>query len=89
MEEQLSKNEETIEEGVACSENILRLRELVDKLENDDNSLDESEDTLSEIEKLIKSERSIIKKLKRSDSKLRHYEVICNSILTLISASNG
>jgi hypothetical protein len=64
------------------SDNIKRLRELVDELDQDKNHK-----TLNKIETIIKEERVIINKLKRSDVKIKHYETICSSIMALISTN--
>lgn len=89
MEDQLNKSREKENKAESCNENLEKLRRLVDELEGGEEMSDLSDSTLSDIENVIKSERSIIEKLKKPDSKLRHYELICNSILTLIATTNG
>ena len=67
--------------------NLERLRVLVDTLESQKNDSKEYTYILNEIEDIIKEERKIIGKLKKSDSKIKHYESICASILSVISAT--
>lgn len=67
--------------------NLERLRVLVDTLESQKNDSKEYTCILNEIEDIIKEERKIISKLKKSDSKIKHYESICASILSVISAT--
>ena len=71
---------------MAENDNLMKLRELVKTLETevDDAVYDE---TLKKIESIIKEERSVIGGLKKDASKLRHYESICASILSVISAT--
>jgi len=70
---------------VQQNDNLKKLKELVDSL---DNELHHKEYNLilKDIEKIIKEEKKIINKLQKSDAKLRHYEIICSSILSLIAA---
>jgi hypothetical protein len=65
------------------NENLDKLRELINKLDKSDIIL--YGDTLCNIENLIKKEKKIINNLKRSDTKLKHYEDICSGILSIIS----
>jgi len=69
------------------SANLERLRDLVEQLEKHEMYGVEYNDTVKEIERIIKEERKVICNLKRSDIKIKHYENICESILTLISAN--
>lgn len=69
------------------STNLERLRGLVDELEKHDKYGDDYSNVVKDIERIIKSERKIICKLNKSDSKIKHYENICESILTLIGAN--
>lgn len=70
------------------STNLDRLRDLVDQLEKHDTYGSEYNDTVKEIERIIKEERKVICNLKRSDTKIKHYESICENILTLIGANS-
>lgn len=67
--------------------NLERLRVLVDTLESQKDDTKEYTCILNEIEGIIKEERKIISKLKKSDTKIKHYETICASILSVISAT--
>lgn len=67
-------------------DNLVRLRELVGVLETQEDTFG-YEKTLKEVEGIIKEELKIINNLKKTDSKLRHYETICTSILSVISAT--
>ena len=67
--------------------NLERLRVLVDILESQKDDTKEYTCILNEIEDIIKEERKIIGKLKKSDTKIKHYETICASILSVISAT--
>lgn len=67
--------------------NLERLRVLVDTLESQKDDTKEYTCILNEIEGIIKEERKIIGKLKKSDTKIKHYETICASILSVISAT--
>ena len=67
--------------------NLERLRILVDTLESQKDDTKEYTCILNEIEGIIKEERKIISKLKKSDTKIKHYETICASILSVISAT--
>ena len=64
------------------SDNIKKLHDLIDQLDDIKNH-----STLNEIEKIIKEERKIIDKSKQPTTKIKHYETICSSIMTLISAN--
>lgn len=70
------------------STNLDRLRDLVEQLEKHEIYGVEYNDTVKEIERIIKEERKVICNLKRSDTKIKHYESICESILTLIGANS-
>ena len=65
--------------------NLEKLKILVEQLENNNVTSDEYRYVLKEIENVIKEEKKVICKLKKSESKLEHYETICASILSLIS----
>lgn len=67
--------------------NLERLRVLVDTLESQKDDTKEYTCILNEIEGIIKEERKIIGKLKKSDTKIKHYETICASILSVISST--
>ena len=67
--------------------NLERLRVLVDILESQKDDTKEYTCILNEIEDIIKEERKIISKLKKSDTKIKHYATICASILSVISAT--
>jgi hypothetical protein len=67
------------------SDNIGKLRVLVQELEKTESHTDDYKNTLHEIESLIKEELKLISKLKRPDNKLKHYETMCSGILTMIS----
>jgi len=67
--------------------NLERLRVLVDILESQKDDTKEYTCILNEIEDIIKEERKIISKLKKSDTKIKHYETICASILSVISST--
>lgn len=73
---------------VKPSENLVKLRQLVDRLDNEDVTSHTYQTTLKEIQKVIKEEKKIISGLKRNESKISHYENICTTILTLISTTN-
>ena len=68
--------------------NLKKLRSLVNELEKHEMYSSKYGGILKEIESAIKDERKIICKLKRSDSKIKHYESICENILTIIGASS-
>ena len=70
-----------------CYTNLEKLKSLVDKLEGKSIVSDEYQDTLKNIEKVIKMEKKVIINLKKSETKLQHYEGICNSILSIISTA--
>lgn len=65
--------------------NLEKLRILVDTLEKEDNNSIDYHKLLTEIETIIKDEKSIISNLKNSETKLRHYEIICKTILSLLA----
>ncbi len=69
------------------STNLDRLRDLVEQLDKHKAYGTEYNNTVKEIERIIKDERKVICNLKRSDTKIKHYENICESILTLIGAN--
>lgn len=69
------------------STNLDRLRDLVEQLDKHKTYGTEYNNTVKEIERIIKDERKVICNLKRSDTKIKHYENICESILTLIGAN--
>lgn len=69
------------------STNLERLRGLVEELERHEKYGSEYSDIVKEIETIIKKERKVICNLKKSDTKIKHYENICESILTLIGAN--
>ena len=67
--------------------NLQKLKQLVDELEGHDKVSNEYSNTLRNIATLIKEEKQIISKLKRSDAKLKHYESICSGILAIIGSN--
>ena len=67
--------------------NLEKLRDLVDVLETQNQTEPPYTQTISQIEQVVKAEIKIIKNLKRNDTKIKHYETICNSVLALISAT--
>ena len=69
------------------NDNLEKLRILVNTLESQ--KIDSKEYTiiLNNIEGIINEEREIISKLKKSDVKIKHYETICSTILSVISAT--
>lgn len=64
--------------------NLQKLKILVDELESLSDEDKVYSNVLSEIEKIIQKERTIISNLVKSDKKINHYEKICSTILSLI-----
>lgn len=64
--------------------NLQKLKILVDELESLSDEDKVYPNVLSEIEKIIQKERTIISNLVKSDNKINHYEKICSTILSLI-----
>jgi len=64
--------------------NLQKLKILVDELEALNLGDDGYTSILSDIEKIIEKERTIISNLVKSDKKINHYEKICSTILSLI-----
>jgi hypothetical protein len=70
------------------SKNLIELRVLVDELEKMESSnINPKNDTLQEIKCIINDEQEVINKLDK-DSKVKRYETVCSTILSLISATN-
>jgi hypothetical protein len=69
------------------NDNLIKLRALVEELDTQETDTNEYNEILNEIESIIKEERKIISRLKKPDTKLKHYETICASILSVISAT--
>ena len=78
---------ETEKETKDCS-NLEKLRSLVTQLEQQNQVEPPYTRTLTQIEKVIKEEKKIIGNLKKDESKIKHYEMICSSIMSLISAAS-
>ena len=68
--------------------NLDKLRALVDVLETQNQEEPQYTKTISTIEKVLKDELKVINKLTRKDVKLKHYEVICSSILALVTSTS-
>lgn len=68
--------------------NLEQLRDLVEVLETQQRPSDSYDTTLELIQSVINEEQKVINKLKRNDSKIKHYELICSSIMTIIGATN-
>ena len=71
-------------ESIIVSDNLLKLKELVDELENHNKISTEYDIILQKIHSIITLERKVIQKLKRPDAKLKRYESLCTGILALI-----
>jgi hypothetical protein len=75
-----------MEEKVIIKEdNLSKLRKLVDSLDESDS--ENYVGKLKIIKSLINDEVVLISKLRKSDNKLKHYENICNGILTIIAST--
>ena len=80
-------SKEVIEIDACSNDNLTKLRDLVEKLDNHHQKSDEYHDLIKEIESTIKNEREIIKYMVKSDRKIERYESICATILTIISTA--
>tara|TARA_B110000211_G_scaffold234620_1_gene305169 strand:- start:1065 stop:1325 length:261 start_codon:yes stop_codon:yes gene_type:complete len=80
-------SKEVIEIDACSNDNLTKLRDLVEKLDNHHQKSDEYHDLIKEIESTIKNEREIIKYMVKSDRKIERYENICATILTIISTA--
>lgn len=69
------------------SENIYKLRKLVDELEGGNSNTPLYKETLHEIESLVKNEIKLISELKTINNKIKHYENVCAGILGMISTT--
>lgn len=70
------------------SNNLKELRVLVDELERSEKTpTKEQYQTLVDIKSIINDEQRVISDLDK-DSKVKRYENVCNTILSLISAVN-
>jgi hypothetical protein len=65
------------------SENILKLRELTDKLCNVSN--DESREVLEKLKNIIYENKKMIDSYKTERTKLKCYEDLCNTIIGLLT----
>jgi hypothetical protein len=65
------------------SENILKLRELTDKLCNVSN--DESREVLEKLKNIIYENKIMVDSYKTERTKLKCYENMCNTIIGLLS----
>lgn len=68
--------------------NLEKLRVLVDHLETQEFPGAGYSGTLSEIKKVIEDEQKVIKNLTRADSKIKHYETICSTIMALVTTGH-
>lgn len=71
-------------ESKLCVSNLDKLKRLVDELETKEEG-EGYQHTLKEIEGVIKYENKIIKSLKKPENKLKHYESVCATILSLLA----
>lgn len=77
---------ETKKETKDCS-NLDKLRELVDQMETQSFGSTPYSHSLHDIQQVISSELKIINNLKKTDSKIKHYETICRNVLAIISST--
>ena len=80
----------------ATESKISRIKELTDKL-NSNGIVDylfnkkesEIKETLKELQSVIKQEREMIKHLPKDSFKLKHYNSVLSSLLSIISSVKG
>jgi hypothetical protein len=75
-------------ETKTTTSNLEKLRELVDHLEKQQFPDELYSGTLADIKQVIEEEQKVIKNLKRADSKIKHYEIMCNAIMALVTTSH-
>lgn len=75
--------------GSEINENLTRLRKLVSVLDEQDIISDYYGDTLKQIQNIIEDEKCIINDIKDNETKIKHYETVCKSILNLITKQNN